>query len=101
MATRSIVPILTAILLGTASHAWSQQPQNFPDGPGKDTVVKVCGGCHDINRARAGYAPAGTCSTHDAFTPRGEWATCDLPDEEFPERQRPPAAVILARFKPH
>ena len=60
MSTRSFIPILAAILLGTASQAWSQQPpQNFPDGPGKETVVQVCGGCHDINRARAGYTPAG------------------------------------------
>ena len=26
--------------------------QDFPDGPGKQVVTAVCGGCHDINRLR-------------------------------------------------
>ena len=60
MPNRAILPILAATMLGCASAAWSQPaPPNFPDGPGKDIVVATCGGCHAINRLRAGYTPAG------------------------------------------
>ena len=60
MLNTSRLTILASSLLCCTSAAFGQQaPQNFPDGPGKDTVVAVCGGCHDINRARAGYTPAG------------------------------------------
>ena len=101
MFTRSIVLILTAIFLGTAPPAWSQQPQTFPDGPGKETVVKVCGGCHDINRIRAGYTPAGwnmlqhMMQNFEAPIPPEEWPTVTTYlMKNFPERQRPPAAMI-------
>ena len=40
--------------------AFAQQPgADFPEGPGKQTVVDMCGACHDINRVRAGYTPEG------------------------------------------
>ena len=39
--------------------AASAQQADFPDGPGKQTFVNSCGGCHDINRSRAGYTPEG------------------------------------------
>src|SRR5476649_1042142 len=101
MFTRSIVLILTAIFLGTAPPAWSQQPQTFPDGPGKETVVKVCGGCHDINRIRAGYTPTGwnmlqhMMQNFEAPIPPEEWSTVTTYlMKNFPERQRPPAAMI-------
>ena len=52
--------LLTAALLCSAMPAQAQQPaQDFPDGPGKEIFVSSCGGCHDINRARAGYTPEG------------------------------------------
>ena len=43
-APRTVVALLLAT--GTASA-------QLPDGPGKDTVVKVCGTCHEPNRAAA------------------------------------------------
>ena len=53
-----------AALLGSATGTLAQQPSggppveaNFPNGPGKQTVVEVCGGCHDIVRLTAGYTP--------------------------------------------
>ena len=58
MSTKSLLPMLIAALLCSALAARAQQP-DFPDGPGKETFVAVCGGCHDINRARAGYTPQG------------------------------------------
>ena len=45
-----------------APVAWSQQPQpgaDFPEGPAKAIVVPMCGGCHDINRLKAGYTAEG------------------------------------------
>src|SRR5690348_12345849 len=60
MAFKNSIASVLAFGLLTVAPAWAQQPgANFPDGPGKDTVVAVCNGCHDINRVRAGYTPAG------------------------------------------
>ena len=91
-----------ATLLSSAPAAWSQPaPQNFPDGPGKDIVVATCGGCHDINRARAGYTPAGwNMLQHMMQNMAAPIAPEDWPTvttylmKNFPERPRPPAAVI-------
>jgi virginiamycin B lyase len=47
----------TALACGTSAAFGQAAP--FPGGPGKDTVVAVCGGCHDVNRVRAGYTSAG------------------------------------------
>ena len=55
MSRPSLISAISAALLGTVSA----QAQEFPDGPGKNTFTAVCGGCHDINRARAGYTPEG------------------------------------------
>jgi virginiamycin B lyase len=55
-----IIGTAVAYVLLTSGYAFAQLPgSDFPDGPGKDTVVTVCNGCHDINRVRAGYNPAG------------------------------------------
>ena len=54
----SITLTFASVLLFLASPAHSQPGQDFPEGPGKDKVVAVCNGCHDINRAKAGYTPA-------------------------------------------
>jgi virginiamycin B lyase len=56
----SLLVSLAATLLCSTLPAWAQQPaQDFPDGPGKQTVLSACGGCHDVNRVRAGYTPEG------------------------------------------
>ncbi|HTS39645.1 MAG TPA: hypothetical protein VMH84_03780 [Xanthobacteraceae bacterium] len=101
MSVRSFVPVLIAALLGLAPQALGQAPQNFPDGPGKDTFVKVCGGCHNINRARAGYTPEGWLTLQammenmGAPVPPEDWPTLvSYLIKSFPERPRPPAAII-------
>src|SRR3954470_15780402 len=102
MSNRSILPLLTSVLLCYASAAWSQQtPPPFPDGPGKDIVVATCGGCHDINRARAGYTPAGwnmlQHMMQNAATPitAEDWPTVTTYlMKNFPERPRPAAAEV-------
>jgi len=100
MSNRSIVSVLTAMMLCCASAAWSQ-PAPFPDGPGKDIVVATCGGCHDINRIRAGYTPAGWNMLQHMMQNMGtpiapeDWPTVtSYLMKNFPERQRPAAAVV-------
>jgi virginiamycin B lyase len=108
MQHKSTISAIAALLLGSASAALSQQQaaapkpgDDFPEGPGKSTVVAVCGGCHDINRAKAGYTPAGwnmlqhMMQNFDAAIPPEEWPTVTAYlTKAFPERPRP-AAVIL------
>ena len=53
MRARTVVAPLAGLLLWPTLPANAQQ-QDFPDGPGKSVFVAACGGCHDINRARAG-----------------------------------------------
>src|SRR5262245_28535107 len=95
--------LIFAALLAGAPAAWSQQQpgQDFPDGPGKSTVVKVCHGCHDINRARAGYSAEGWLTLQammenmGAPIPPEEWpAVTAYLIKSFPERQRPSAAIV-------
>jgi virginiamycin B lyase len=89
---------LSIILSASAVLAWAQ---DFPDGPGKETVTAVCGGCHDINRLRAGYTPDGwrmvvhMMQNMEAPVPKEEWPqVTDYLIKSFPERPRP-AAVLL------
>lgn len=94
--------ILASSLLCGASTAWSQPaPQNFPEGPGRETVLAVCGGCHDINRARAGYTPAGWNMLQHMMQNFGapiapeDWpAVTTYLMKAFPERPRPPAVIV-------
>ncbi len=101
MPSRPFPLVFAAALLWPAA-AWSQQPpSNFPDGPGKQTVLATCGGCHDINRLRAGYTPAGwnmiqhMMQNMAAPIAPEEWPTViTYLMKSFPERPRPAAAMI-------
>ena len=94
--------VLAAALLSSVSTAWSQAaPPSFPDGPGKDVVVATCGGCHDINRLRAGYTAAGwNMIQHMMQNMAAPVAPEDWPavvtylSKNFPERPRPPAVLV-------
>ena len=102
MPNKSVLSIFTSLLVCWAPAALAQQAaQNFPDGPGKDTVLKVCGGCHDINRARAGYTPEGwnmlqhMMQNFETPIPAEEWPTVTAYlTKAFPERPRPAAVII-------
>jgi len=79
----------------------SAQAQDLPAGPGKETVAAACGSCHDVNRIRAGYTPDGWRSVIqmmknvDAPVPKDQWETVtEYLIKNFPEKPRPPAAVI-------
>jgi virginiamycin B lyase len=103
MSNHRSLPIIALALLCSALPAHAQQPQaDFPEGAGKATVVAVCGGCHDINRVRAGYTPEGWRTVmrmmlnFDVPVPEDQVGTVtDYLSKNFPERPRP-AAVIIA-----
>src|ERR1700757_117043 len=79
-----------------------QQPgADFPEGAGKSDVVAICGGCHDINRVKAGYTPEGwhtvmrMMHNFDVPVPKDEVDTLtQYLIKNFPERPRPAAVVI-------
>jgi virginiamycin B lyase len=63
MSKRPLFAVIAALLCAAPPANAQQARADFPDGPGKQTFVNFCGGCHDINRVRAGYTPrAGTPS---------------------------------------
>ncbi len=97
MSAKSSLPVLTAALLCSAPAL----SQDLPAGPGKETVAAVCGGCHDVNRVRAGYTPEGwrtviqMMKNVDAPVPKDQWDTVtEYLIKNFPEKPRPAAAVI-------
>jgi virginiamycin B lyase len=98
MSRRSLLPTLTAALLCLGVPAGAQ---NFPDGPGKETFVSLCGGCHDINRVRAGYTPEGWHTVMRMMVnmqvpiPKDQVETVtDYLVKSFPERERPHAKIV-------
>src|ERR1700726_2131184 len=99
MPIRTILLATAAVAVGALNPALAQQPgANFPEGPGKETVVGVCGGCHEINRLTAGYTPEAwltvTQMMHNfgAPVPDDQWDTVRAYlIRNFPEKPRPPA----------
>jgi len=93
---------VSAFLLCAAAPALAQQPgSDFPEGPGKDVVVAVCNGCHDINRIKAGYSAAGwnmlqhMMQNMGAPVPPEAWpVVTTYLTKNFPERPHPKAAEI-------
>ena len=103
MSRTPLLALIAAALLCAAPPASAQQAQaDFPDGPGKQTFVNLCGACHDINRVRAGYTPEGWRTVmrmmlnFDVPVPKDEVEPLtQYLIKNFPERPRP-AAVIIA-----
>ena len=101
MLTKSALAGLIALLFSSTPSARAQPTQqDFPDGPGKETFVSHCGGCHDINRVRAGYTPEGwrtvirMMQNVDVPVPKAQWDTVTDYLINFPERPRPAAVII-------
>ncbi len=99
MSKQPLLAVIAAFLCA-ASPASAQQA-DFPDGPGKQTFVNFCGGCHDINRSRAGYTPEGWHTVmrmmlnFDVPVPKDEVDTLtQYLIKNFPERPRPAAVVV-------
>jgi hypothetical protein len=94
---KSLLVSLITTLLCSALPAWAQQAaQDFPDGLGKQTVLSVCGGCHEVNRVRAGYTPEGwqtVIRMHQnvaAPVPQDQWGNvAEYLTKNFPEKPRP------------
>jgi virginiamycin B lyase len=99
MSSRSrLFSAFAAILLSAIIPGWGQE---FPNGPGKEPVTAVCGGCHDINRLRIGYTPEGwrtvvrMMQNVETPVPSDQWEiVTQYLIKSFPERPRP-AAVVL------
>ena len=75
--------------------------QDFPDGVGKEIVVRSCGGCHDINRLKIGYTPEGWRTIERMMrnmeTPvsEAEWpVVTGYLTAKIPERARPAAVIV-------
>lgn len=99
----SVVILIGAALMCSApAHSQQLAPgSDFPEGAGRDIVLQVCGGCHDINRAKAGYTPEGWRTIMamkrnvQAPIPEGHWETVEAYlVKSFPEKARPTAAII-------
>ena len=90
-----------AALMFSGAALAQQTGQAFPEGPGKSTVVAICGSCHDIGRLTAGYTPEGwhtvirMMQSFGAPIPPDQVATItDYLIDSFPEKPRPPAVLI-------
>ena len=104
IANNAVLFAIAIFLAAANAPAWGQQPQpgaDFPDGPAKAIVVPMCGGCHDINRLKAGYTAAGwrtvmrMMQNMDVPLPSDQVAAVtEYLTKSFPERARPAAAVI-------
>ncbi len=99
LATAGATLLALALL---SSTALAQQPgASFPDGPGKNTVIDICGSCHDLNRLTAGYTPDGWHTVirmmQNFGAPIRSEEIAEITDyliRNFPERPRPPAVLI-------
>ncbi|HEY1361856.1 MAG TPA: hypothetical protein VGF60_06400 [Xanthobacteraceae bacterium] len=101
MRNAPLVTMVVAALLAAAPFASAQPAADFPDGPGKTIFVATCGGCHDINRARAGYTPEGWRTVMRMMVNFGVGVSADQVTtlteyliKSFPERPRPAANLV-------
>jgi virginiamycin B lyase len=89
-----------AVLAAPVAHAQYMEKE-WPEGASKQRFVATCNGCHDINRVRIGYTPEGWLTVvrmmqnMSAPVPAEEWGPMtEYLMKNFPERKRPPAAII-------
>ena len=92
---------LLVAALALVTPAVAQPGVDFPEGAGKSDVVAICGGCHDINRLKAGYTSEGwhtvmrMMQNFGAPIPPDQVTTItDYLIRSFPEGARPQAALI-------
>jgi virginiamycin B lyase len=91
----------SSLALSGPAAAQQQPGADFPEGAGKSDVVAICGGCHDINRVKAGYTPEGwhtvmrMMQNFGAPIPQDQATIItDYLIKSFPEGPRPQAALI-------
>jgi virginiamycin B lyase len=97
----TIATIAAALLCAAPAFA-----EDWPDGPGKDTVDAVCGGCHTTAFIRAGYTPAGWDSVvhmmqnMEAPVPKDQWPVVQAYlTKNFPEKPKPEGKLIPGPVK--
>jgi virginiamycin B lyase len=93
-----LLPIIAATLLCSTVAVRAQE---LPPGNGREIVAAVCGGCHDVNRIRAGYSTVGWQSVMhmmhnmEAPVPKDKWpVVTEYLTKNFPEKPRPAAVLI-------
>ncbi|NOJ41243.1 Vgb family protein [Bradyrhizobium australiense] len=99
---RAALTVLSLVVVfGTPTAHAQYTAKEWPEGPSKARFAAVCDSCHDINRIRVGYTAEGWLSVVrmmqnvNAPVPAEEWgAMTDYLIKNFPERPRPPAAII-------
>lgn len=103
MPAKTLLPVLTAILLWPVLPAHGQQkPVKLPEGPGKETVETYCSGCHGLARvAASGYPQAYWHTTVRMMMnfgvpvpPEQVIPMIDYLSKNFPERPMPVAKII-------
>jgi virginiamycin B lyase len=104
MSKEWFLSLIAAATIGAAPPAGAQTPAShpdYPDGPGRDTFITVCNGCHDANRARAGYTPQAwrtvirmMLNFHAPIPPDQVDTLTAYLIKSFPERPRPAAKLI-------
>jgi virginiamycin B lyase len=101
MRASSLTCFLIMTVFGGSAAQAQYTAKEWPEGPSKQRFVATCDGCHDINRVRIGYTPEGWLTVvrmmqnMHASVPAEEWgAMTDYLIKSFPERPRPPAAII-------
>jgi virginiamycin B lyase len=95
-----ILTVLAAVAMASPAAA-QQSGADFPDGAAKSDVVAICGGCHDINRLKAGYTEEGWHTVMRMMQNFGAPIPSDHVTEitaylikSFPEGPRPQAVLI-------
>ena len=97
-----IASALTGALAFANSVCAQPKPgDDFPPGPGRDIVLSTCGGCHAIDRLKAGYTATGWRTilemkrNFDApVAPENYETVAQYLIKSFPERPRPQAVVV-------
>ncbi|QQS47428.1 MAG: helix-hairpin-helix domain-containing protein [Acidobacteriota bacterium] len=90
--------LLIMLLLVLPSLAGARHPQNLPDGPGKEELIKLCSQCHELGKSyslrqdRAGWtrtmqkmAAFGMKSTQDDYNAVLEYLIRNYPADEVPK----------------
>jgi virginiamycin B lyase len=101
MRTSSLLLLPLLMVFGAPGAQAQYIAKEWPEGPSKQRFVATCDGCHDINRVRIGYTPEGWLTVvrmmqnAHAPVPAEEWGPMlEYLIKSFPERTRPPAAII-------
>ncbi len=101
MSRKLLFPVAVTAAVGLWPLSPASAQFNLPDGPGKETVAALCGGCHDISRLGAGYTTEGWHTVmrmmlnFNAPIPRHQLDTItNYLIKSFPEKARPAAVLV-------